>query len=250
MSTPIAVPPNPVTEADVEALLMRIKETRQQIAAAREALVPLEANLRKVADAYKKAIGPLHRRVMYLEAEISSLQAEIDHPLPEPEEEIGSSQAQKSAEGSDEMVRGPQVVQKGVLLEHAVRVLDYDINQDEGELLADIQRLCDSTRISFADILERIPWSKVWTARHSREKLADQYRRLTSWHQVLVRQLERLLQTDERRDSRYWLWLRWKEGAASWKLFIDQTTEEYGQRIETLEAVLAQKRAKSKGVAS
>lgn len=246
MNVPIAVVPNPITPPDIEALLARIKQTREKIAAAREVLTPLEAKLRQVTDAYKEAVGGLHRRSIYLDAEIKRLRAQIDQRMWEPEEPAGKlDDTELPSEPYDEMMRDPEAVYKDELLELAAWVLDYDKNEEEEEQFADIQRLCNSLATSFTDILIEIPWGKVWTARNRSEKLADQYKRLATWHEMLNKQLEGLQQSDERLrdDTRHGLLQRFEAGAASWQRFIEQTSKQYEEKLLELDAILAETQA-------
>ena len=52
-----------------------------------------------------------------------------------------------------------------MLLEHLFRVLDPMVNDEDGELLANLQGLCSDPIASLADVLEELPWGLVWITR-------------------------------------------------------------------------------------
>ena len=238
----LAPPAAPITQAHIDDLLVRIQQTRLSIQAERQALIPLEANLQKASDAYQEAVGALHRRVIYLSAEISDWRLRIEQQEWEAEE-MGEAFSQSPFE-HDGGHLPPEAIAKSVLLEHAVRVLDHLLSEEDAELLADIQHLCHSVTSFFADVLEQIPWGKFWIARSPRETVAQQYARLSKWAAVLEGQLTSLQKKDEqlRRDPRYGLWRRWQAGPNAWQQFIAQTREQYLQQIFELESELNEMR--------
>ncbi|NEO34734.1 MAG: hypothetical protein F6K36_30995, partial [Symploca sp. SIO3C6] len=106
-----------------------------------------------------------------------------------------------------------------MLLEHLFYILDPMTNDDDGELLATLQGLCQDPGIRFAHVLEELPWGLVWTQRSPQEQLEDQHHRLSSWQAVLKKQLETLQRAGDRlrNDPRYGLWQQRQQGSDHWQ---------------------------------
>ncbi|MEQ8974156.1 MAG: hypothetical protein RIE73_27645 [Coleofasciculus sp. C1-SOL-03] len=235
-----------ITQTQVDALLGQLQELRQQIAIARETIAPLEANLVAVYDEFQAVVGGLRRQSMRLQTEIATLRTQIDRFTHDPDDSLESDEGNdqlfyvKEAETIDSDSVDPEAVDKDMLLEHLFRVLDPMVNDEDGELLANLQGLCSDPMASLADVLEELPWGFVWTKRSVEENLANQHRRLRIWEQALRRQLENLNRATERlqKDQRYGLWQQREKGEDDWRRFLDQCVEQQQDQNYELQAEL------------
>ncbi|MEP0885180.1 hypothetical protein NDI49_26880 [Trichocoleus sp. ST-U3] len=235
-----------ITQTDVDALLRQLQQLRQQIAIARETIAPLEANLAEVYDEFQAVVGGLRRQSMRLQAEIATLRAQIDRFSHDQDETLEQDESDnkllyvKEEETADSASLDPEAVEKDMLLEHLFRVLDPMVNDEDGELLANLQGLCSDSTASLADVLEELPWGLVWTTRSLQENIADQHCRLAIWEQALKRQMENLNRATERlkKDQRYGLWQQREKGTDYWRTFLNQCIEQQQDQNYELQAQL------------
>lgn len=235
-----------ITQTEVDALLRQLQELRQQIAIARETIAPLEANLAEVYDEFQAVVGGLRRQSMRLQAEIATLRAQIDRFTHDQDDTLEQDESNdkllyvKEEETADSASVDPEAVEKDMLLEHLFRVLDPMLNDEDGELLANLQGLCSDSTANLADVLEELPWGLVWTTRSLQENLANQHRRLTIWEQALKRQMENLNRATERlkKDQRYGLWQQREKGTDYWRTFLNQCIEQQQDQNYELQAEL------------
>ncbi|MEQ8961523.1 MAG: hypothetical protein RLP02_26955 [Coleofasciculus sp. C2-GNP5-27] len=235
-----------ITQTDVDTVLRELQHLRQQIAIARETIAPLEANLAAVYDEFQAVVGGLRRQSMRLQTEIATLRTQIDrftHDLDDSKEsDEGNDQLfyAQAEETIDSASVDPEAVEKDMLLEHLFRVLDPMVNDEDGELLANLQGLCSDPTASLADVLEELPWGFVWTRCSVEENLANQHRRLRIWEQALRRQLETLNRATERlqKDQRYGLWQQREKGQDDWRRFLNQCIEQQQDQNYELQAEL------------
>jgi hypothetical protein len=218
--------PSVVDQTDVNALLGMLQQVLQQINNARLAVAPLETGLAMAYNDYQNAVGRLYRQTNRLQIEIDMLRARIngidqDTSLsPTPDINEVRSEPQGRAD--------PEAVEKDILLEHLVRMLDPMVNSEDAEFLANLQGLCNNPTTQLVDALEKIPWGIVWTTRGPQEDLVAQYRRLGVWEQALARQLSHLERENERlrKDSRYGLWEQFQRGPTVWQQFLQRTAQQ------------------------
>ncbi|NJM74020.1 MAG: hypothetical protein HC862_30165 [Scytonema sp. RU_4_4] len=235
-----------ITQANVDAILTQLQQLRQQITAAREAIVPLEANLAQTYNEFQAVVGELRRQSMRLQAEIATLRTQIDRFINDEDDTFNQDERNdnllyvKQEETTDSTLQDPEAVEKDMLLEHIFRVLDPDINDEDAELLAHLQGVCSDSTTSLADVLEELPWGPVWTTCSLQENLAQQYRRLAIWEQALKRQSDNINQATERlqKDQRYGLWQQRQKGADYWHNFLNQCVEQQQDQNYELEAEL------------
>ncbi|HAX75200.1 MAG TPA: hypothetical protein DCY88_05020 [Cyanobacteria bacterium UBA11372] len=235
-----------IAQTDVDRLLRQLQQLRQEIAIARETIAPLETNLAAVYDEFQAVVGELRRQSMRLQAEIATLRAQIDRfshnqdDTLEQDENDGKFLYVKEEETADSTSVDPEAVEKDMLLEHLFRVLDPMVNDEDGELLANLQGLCSDPSASLADVLEELPWGLVWTTRSLQENIADQYRRLTIWEQALKRQMENLNRATEhlKKDRRYGLWQQREKGQDDWRTFLERCIEQQQDQNYELQAEL------------
>jgi len=262
-----------ITQDCVNALLARMKELREQIAAAREAVAPLEANLALAYEEFQAVVGHLRRQAVRLQAEIRTLRIQID-TASRGQGDTGTSSLWNEHSGGDtgddwlddshdgndgetgndtEGVRSavvdPDAVEKDVLLEHLYRVLDPMVNDEDADLLANLQGSCNDPATGLADVLERLPWDSVswgsiWGTRGLQEDLNAQYRRLEAWERAFTSQLENVNRAAEllRKDQRYGLWQRRQKGPEVWRDFLNQAAEQQKDVNEELKAELEERR--------
>ncbi len=222
-----------ITQEDVNALLTRLQALRKQIADARAALVPLQEKLTLVFKDYQTVVGQLQREAQQLQADIYVLRNQIEGLSRDRGEYIPSFDSEASRHGEERNTIAPAIVDpealdKDILLEHLVRVLDPMINSEDADLLAHVQGMCKNPTTRLIDALEQIPWGEVWMARGSHETLAIQYRRLSVWERSLNNQLKSLSRETERlhKDSRYGLWEQYQRGAQAWQEFLQQAVKQ------------------------
>lgn len=245
-----APPEAAVTEADVGALLQRLKVLRQQVAEARAALAPMEANLALAAREYQDEIRPLRREAARVQAQIYDLQDRIRRAedvrthlssnQPVEDEAIEMRDAEASPIATPVQPAGPDTVEKDKLLEHVYRVLDPMINPADAELVGQLQGLCTDNLTRLADVLEQIQWGPIWEEKSSKEALASQYHRLRTWESALVEQLALLNRGAERlrADRRYGLWLQREKGPEAWQGFLEQAAVSFRSDIADLQMQL------------
>ncbi|MGB3640164.1 MAG: hypothetical protein WBA39_21680, partial [Rivularia sp. (in: cyanobacteria)] len=195
-------PPTEICQSDVDDLLGQLQGIRFSISAARESIAPLEANLAEAYNEFQAVVGGLRRQSMRLQAEITSLRIQIKRSTQDEDDSPQDIEDDSFIYGKEEAVtetslQDPEAVDKDMLLEHMFRVLDPDIDEADGELVANIQGICIDPTASLADVLEELPWGVVWTTCSLQETLKDQYYRLSIWQQALKRQLENLNRATE-----------------------------------------------------
>jgi len=215
------------TQADVDAQLSRLRLLLSQIDNARLAVAPLETGLAIAYSGYQDMVGWLYRETNRLQIEIDMLRVRIDglgQDAPSTQTTTDVSKVRREQQD----VADPEAVEKDVLLEHLFRVLDPMVNDEDAELLANLQGLCNNPSTQLVDALEKIPWGIVWTTRGSQEDLVVQYRRLSVWEQALVRQLNHLKREKARlrKDSRYGLWEQYQRGPTAWQEFLQHTAQQ------------------------
>jgi hypothetical protein len=223
-----------ITQANVDNLLAQLQQLRQEITIARLTIAPLEANLIEAYNEFQAVVGALRRHSMRLQAEISYLRNQIERFTQDEDDtqEPGAGDDNflyiKEEQTTQSSQKDPEAVDKDMLLEHIFRVLDPDVNNEDAELLANLQGLCNDLSTSLADVLEELPWGVVWITRNSQENLTKQYQRLKIWEEALNRQLQNLKQARERlyKDARYGLWQQQQKGHEQWRNFLNQCIEQ------------------------
>lgn len=230
-----------VTQTDIDTLLGQLKALREQIVAARDAIAPLETNLKQSYDEFQVVVGAARRQSMRLQSEIANLRARINSLHSEADDSIEIDPRQEDS-ANDRMSavpveKDPEAIEKDMLYEHLLRVLDP---MDDADLFASLQTLCQDTTISLAEVLEQAPWELVWQARAIQETLPEQYRRLQCWEASLARQLEMLDRVEDRlhKDPRYGLWQQQQKGTDPWQQFLQQAVEQQEDQNQSLQAEL------------
>lgn len=227
-----------VTQSMTDALLVHLKNLREQIAAAHESVRPLEENLSLAWQEFEKAVGYLRRQAVTLQAEIDTYNIRLED-IRYTHYKAVETQTREPVD-LPKPVENPDTVDKDKLLEHIFRILDPEDNPDDEELIATIQGLCDDPSVPMAVILEQVPWGPVWVLRSPTEDLTAQHSRLSIWEKSLANQLERLNMAKESlyKDPRYGLWNQREKGSGQWKDFIDQAVQQQQEDNEQLEAEL------------
>ena len=230
-----------ITQQDVDILLEHLKELRAEIQAARKAISPLEENLKLAFEAFQVMVGGARRQSMRLQAEIANLRTRIQSLNSQDDDlldfDSSDEDTRDDALETDQTDKDPEAVEKDILFEHLLRVLDP---MDDAELFANLQTLCQDPTVSLAEVLEQTPWELVWQARPVQETLLDQHRRLQRWETSLKRQLETLNRVEERlrKDSRYGLWQQQQKGSEAWEQFLQQALEQQEDQNQELETEL------------
>jgi hypothetical protein len=241
-----------ITQADIDALLARLKELREQITAAQEAIAPLEANLALAYGEFQAVVGHLRREVLRFRAETASLRYRIDglgrtqDEMPGVDDKNAHYEAETGQITTTSTATDPEAVEKDVLLEHLFRVLDPMVDDKDAELLANLQGMCNNPAVSLADVLEELPWGSAWSVKSPKEELIDQYHRLKVWEQALVYQLDGLRRKTERlqEDPRYGLWQQRQKGPDDWRRFLNEAADQQQELNDKLAAELDSLREK------
>ena len=222
-----------ITQGDIDNLLAQMQKLRQGITTARKSIAPLEENLAETYNEFQAVVGGLRRQSMRLQKEITSLRIQIKRFTQNEDdasqhEDIEDDSFGKEEAATETSFQDPEAVDKDMLLEHMFRVLDPDIDEADGELVANIQGICIDPTASLADVLEKLPWGVVWTTCSLQETLKDQYYRLSIWQQALKRQLENLNGATERlqKEQRYAMQQQRQKGADEWQNFLDSCLEQ------------------------
>ena len=268
-----SIPAIDITQDHVNVLLARMKELREQIATAREAVAPLEANLALAFEEFQTVVGQLRRQAVRLQAQIRTLRVQIDAASRDQDDNSTPSSGDErsggdtgddwlddshdkydgetgnDAESVPSAVVDPDAVEKDVLLEHLYRVLDPMVNDEDADLLANLQGSCNDPATGLADVLEQLPWDSVswgsiWGTQGLQEDLNAQYRRLKTWERALTNQLENASRAAEslRRDRRYGLWQQRQKGPEAWRDFLNRAAEQQKDANEELKAELGERR--------
>jgi hypothetical protein len=230
------------TQRDIEDLLNRLQILGERIKAARAALAPLEKELAAAKREFDERVGPLHREKLRLEYQIRTLEARPETMPADGIMAIGSDPVIEPApEIAVARIRDPEAVDKDILLEHLMRVLDPELDPQASELLATVQGLANNPVTRLADLLEEMPWGSAWTGQAPAENLASQHRRLLTWERALSRQLEALQQSQERlreADPRYRLYAERQLGPELWNAYLDRAAERQREQNLELSAVV------------
>ena len=97
MSNPASTPE--ISQADVDSLLGQLRELYSLIAAIREEITPIEADLSRVYEEFQAVVGGLRRQSMRLQAEIVNLRVQIEHLIQEEDDAIEENDAEKELRG-------------------------------------------------------------------------------------------------------------------------------------------------------
>lgn len=236
-----STPTQTITQQDIDTLLGQLKDLREQITTAREAIDPLKANLKQSYDEFQVVVGAARRQSMRLQAEIDNLRNRINSLHDDADDAIDLDPRNNNS--TDERIntvqaeKDPEAIEKDMLLEHLFKVLDPI---DDADLFADLEALCKDSAVTLADVLERSPWELIWQARAIQETLLDQHHRLERWKTSLTRQLEALNRMEDRlrKDPRYGLWQQQQKGTDAWKQFLQQAMEQQEDQNEALQTEL------------
>jgi len=230
-----------VTQHRVEGILASLHTLCAFIREARAALAPLETALAGAWHEFDQRVGHLRRERLRIEYEIEILRAPA-----ESETAVGVEEAKdRMNDGTATPLADPDAVEKDVLLEHLVRVLDPDTDQHASMLLATVQGLCNDPDATLADLLEEMPWGPAWTARARNEGLSAQHRRLAVWERALRSQLGALNNIHEqlsKRDPRYSLYLERQRGPESWEAYLNRAAARQQEHNQELRAELEELR--------
>lgn len=230
----------------VEVTLVRLHALAEQIRAVRAALAPLEAGLAAARREFDERVGPLRREGWRIENEIEALKAPAPQAEFIPMFDADRAQSLPAPAVAAAGAGGRDAIEKDVLLEHLVRVLDPEIDEDASMLLARLQGLCNDPATGLADVLEELPWGQAWTARQRNEAVQAQHRRLAVWQAALDRQLATLTHSQERlvdHDPGYRLYQQRQRGPASWEAYLNQAAQRQRERNRELQAELDDLRA-------
>lgn len=235
----------------VTALLTRLEALKKEVAKARQALAPLEANLALAEKEYQDKISPLRRRVRGLQSEIYEIENRIARINSEPESDEHDmsdehddltmfGRDQPSPDDSQRSTVKPidlNMLEKDKLLEHAYRVLDAMMNPNDAQLIGQLTGWSRDPTMTLGDLLEELSWGTVWLVRSQPETVADQHERLATWQQALIKQQHRLNRSAQRmrRDRRYRLWQQRKKGSQAWQSYLEQEAKREQQTIKQLQ---------------
>lgn len=214
------------TQRDIEDLLGRLQMLGARIREARAALAPLEAGLEAARREFDDYVGPLRREALRLGHQIRTLQTSARTVVVSKITAIGGDRViDHTIEIADARLHDPEAIEKDILLEHLMRVLDPELDERAGELLAVVQGLANDPVTRLADLLEELPWGSAWTGHAPAEDLDSQRKRLQVWERALSRQLEALEQAQERLrevDTRYQLYAERQRGTEVWNAYLDR----------------------------
>ena len=232
---------HPITQSSIDTLLEQLQDLREQIKAARAEISPLETNLKLSYDEFQVVVGATRRQSMRFQSEIANLRARI-HSLQDDGDNAIEIDSRQESDTDDQInlrqsEKDPEAIEKDMLFEHLIRVLDP---MDDADLFADLQTLCQDPTVSLAEVLEKAPWDLVWQVRGTHEDLTDQYRRLRRWQSSLTHQLETLDRVEEslREDPRYGLWQQQQKGTEVWQQFLQQAVEQQEDQNHGLQTEL------------
>jgi hypothetical protein len=227
-------------QQDLDDLLGRLQVLGIRIRELRVSLAPLEAELETARREFDERVGSLRREGLWLEHQVHLLKT----PARPAAEELTAIDAGNLAEHAREMAayrHDPETVEKDCLLEHLMRVLDPELDDQAGDLIAVVQGLANDPATRLADLLEELPWGSAWTGRPPAEDLDAQCRRLRTWKRALRRQLDTLEQARDRLrgiDPRYPLYAERQRGPDVWKAYLDRAAARQHERNLGLKAVV------------
>jgi hypothetical protein len=241
-----------VTQADIDQLVQRLRALVDRLAAARAAAAPLESALAAVQHEFEAAVGALRRRELALCAELRSLAVGPVGPAPsdgDPDTDVDHDPVGPEERGAPGAAADADAIDKDVLLEHVVRVLDTMDDADAQELVVTLQQALDDPTATLGQALEQLPPGPVWERRGAHETLADQRARLLRWEAALE---QRIAAVEAKRagaasDPRFGLWRQHERGADEWRWFLQRAEEHQRARNAELEIELAEARAAQVG---
>jgi hypothetical protein len=255
----LATPPTEIADqASIAALLSQLSELKAQVKATRELLGPLEDGLEKAKREYQDRVGPHLRQISKLGTELAGLEVQI-RALEESEEDTEPTDPVSEGGSDDGTLTPPPNEQalapkeesvpsdqdKELLLVHAFRLLDSQVNPSDAALIGEIDGMVKNPAVTLADILERLPWGVVWEQANETEDLNAQCRRLSGWERALANQLASLKRGEEllKRDTRYPLWQRQQQGADAWRAYLAEAEQQLQGEIAPLELRRADRQA-------
>lgn len=145
-----------VTQCRIEDILASLHALCARIGEARAALAPLETALTVAWHEFDERVGRLRRERLRIEYEIEVLRRPAEFKAAITIEEVKD----RMNDGTVMPSADPDALEKDVLLEHLVRVLDPDTDQHASMLLATVQGLCNDPAATLADLLEELPWGR------------------------------------------------------------------------------------------
>ena len=214
---------------EINEILEHLQLLRQQIIESRQAISPMEENLKLAKDEFQAAVGFLRRQVLRTQAEIAHIRARIENLAREEETTWEENKPfEPATEDAREFISEPKFqdpdgVEKDILLEHLVMILDDHMNNlEEESLLARIVGLCNDPSVELADVLTELPWGNIWTNASPLDNLASQHRRLSAWAKALEAQLNGLqnAMSNLQNDPRFGLWQQREKGPQAWNIFL------------------------------
>jgi hypothetical protein len=237
-------------DREVGALLERLRRLIAQLAAERAALAPLERDIAAAWSEYQDHLKPLHDEGRRLAHKLTP--AARVRPEPPPVVDLTDPTPPRvgPAGGAATQPPDPELVEKDMLLEHLMLVLDAELDEDAGYLIAVVQGRVDDRAYGLADLLESVPWGAAWTERERREDASAQRRRLERWEAALTRQLEVVRNSGARlrwHDQRYPVYEQWQRGPESWKGYLARDTAQLEEHNLELRAALKERSGEQVG---
>jgi len=265
-------PGKAINQQEIDAFLLRLKDLQEQVVEARKNLADPEREMEQAHQEYMDRIRPLRREISQLQNDINSLlqrmQGEGTNESSEgpgaggdgdgigtqtgdgDDTTSGTDTGTKTAWRDEAAAEDPDTVAKDILIEHAYRVLDPMVNPKDAQEIGRLQGLVSNPATTLGEVLETLPWGAIWKQKGQQETLADQWQRLCTWEQALQNQLALLEKGEERlrRDPRYGLWERRREGPEAWEQFQQQSAGQFEQDLEELKDQLQELRAERQGM--
>jgi hypothetical protein len=236
-----------VAQDEIDRLVARLHALVDAIAAARAALAPLEAGLAEAWKEYDDRIRALRLEAAALEHDLASSD---DADRSGPDAPTGGDGVGDGAHGP---ARTPGLaaldadrVEKDILLEHLVRVLDPMLDAQASDLIASVQGRVEDGSYRLADLLESVPWGRAWTESPRSEDPAARLRRLTAWVAALERQLDALRNAEERlrrHDRRYPIFEQRQAGPEAWSAYLDREVRRWEEHNLELRTALEERTA-------
>jgi hypothetical protein len=232
------------TEREVAVLLEGLKRLVAQIAAERAALAPLERDIATAWSEYQDRLEPLRTEGRRLAQKLTVKARARAEPPPIVDLTDPTPRTDGRIDGAAKQPLDAELVDKDMLLEHLMLVLDAELDQDASNLIAVVQGRLEEPACGLADLLESVPWGAAWTERARSEDASGQRRRLERWEAALTRQLEAVRDSGarlRREDQRYLVYEQWQRGPESWNAYLARETAQLEEQNLELRATLEER---------
>ena len=214
----------------IEHVLRNLKALVEDITHRREKVESLQAELIEVQRDYNDKLGYLNAEAEKLESRRAFLSAQIAgrNPSAPSAQPKSSGPAQPPPTGGAHfsesppppLTEDPRAVRKRSLADH----IYYFLESSQTPIMQEINAAIADDRQDVGDMLERLAWGEIWSARADWETLDDHLARVQGWNRALEDRLSywQQIMRNVEDDPRHGLLEKMKESnREEWLAFLD-----------------------------